>query len=218
MASFHQQRGAEVSIAAVRVPIAQASAFGIMATGPGGELREFQEKPETPSPIPTDPSHAYASMGNYLFNPRVSWSCWRRPIGTAPRISVATSCRSCLAATAHGRTTLRHNEVPGVRPYEERGYWRDIGTIEAYRAAQRDVRGLSPRFDLANREWPIRSSGYRLPETAQHAEPETQFRRSCQKSALRPVWEPSRDRACPRRLRDMGRFPGRPLRKAGGLA
>ncbi len=69
MATFHRQRGAEVSIAAARVPIAQASDLGIMAAGPAGELHEFQEKPERPTPIPTDPSRAYASMGNYLFNP-----------------------------------------------------------------------------------------------------------------------------------------------------
>ena len=64
------------------------------------------------------------------------------------------------------------NEVPGVHPYEERGYWRDIGTIEAYRAAQRDVLGPSPRFDLANPEWPIRRGNYRLPETARCANAE----------------------------------------------
>src|SRR5450830_1318394 len=67
MASFHQECGAEVSIAAVPVPIEKASAFGIMATGSTGELREFQEKPKWPAPMPTDPRRAYASMGNYLF-------------------------------------------------------------------------------------------------------------------------------------------------------
>ncbi len=173
MVDFHQQRGAEVSIAAVRVPIAQASNFGIMATSPAGELREFQEKPGEPSPISNDPTHAYASMGNYLFNAGVLVELLEEA--------------HCAGATDFGRHIMpllpgrnrawtydfADNEVPGVHPYEERGYWRDIGTIEAYRAAQRDVRGTSPRFDLANREWPIRSSGNRLPETARSAKPES---------------------------------------------
>jgi len=167
MASFHQQRGAEISIAAVRVPIAQAPAFGIMATSPAGELCEFQEKPEQPSPIPTDPGRAYASMGNYLFNPGIlvelleeahrqgATDFGRHIMPLLPR-------RNCAWAY-----DFASNEVPGVRPYEERGYWRDIGTIDAYHAAQRDVLGPSPRFRLANPEWPIRP--YRLPETAQYA-------------------------------------------------
>jgi glucose-1-phosphate adenylyltransferase len=63
------------------------------------------------------------------------------------------------------------NEVPGVHPYEEPGYWRDIGTLDAYHAAQRDVLGPSPRFSLANPKWPIRP--YRLPEIAQYAKPKS---------------------------------------------
>ena len=53
------------------------------------------------------------------------------------------------------------NKVPGVQPYEERGYWRDIGTIEAYKAAQRDVLDPLPRFSLVNPNWPIRGGNYR---------------------------------------------------------
>src|SRR3989449_4119703 len=49
------------------------------------------------------------------------------------------------------------NEVPGVKPYEEPAYWRDVGTIEAYWEAHMDLLGESPRFDLDNRAWPIRS-------------------------------------------------------------
>lgn len=173
MASFHQERGAEVTIAGVRVPIALASDLGVMATGPAGELHEFQEKPGKPSPIPDDPGRAYVSMGNYLFNPGTlvelleeghragATDFGRHIMPLLPR-------RSCAWAY-----DFADNKVPGVHPYEERGYWRDIGTIEAYRAAQRDVRGLSPRFDLANRQWPIRSSGHRLPETARCANPES---------------------------------------------
>jgi len=64
-------------------------------------------------------------------------------------------CRAC----AYDFAT---NTVPGVQPYEEPGYWRDVGTVESYRAAQRDVVGPLPRFRLANPEWPIRGEACRM--------------------------------------------------------
>ena len=161
MVSFHQERDAEVSVAAVPVPIERASAFGIIATGPAGELRDFQEKPERPAPMPTDPGRAYASMGNYLFN--------------APALVELLEAANRRGETdfgCHIMPRLRHsyrafaydfsgNKVPGVQPYEERAYWRDIGTIEAYKAAQRDVLDPLPRFSLVNPNWPIRGGNYR---------------------------------------------------------
>jgi glucose-1-phosphate adenylyltransferase len=161
MVSFHQERDAEVSVAAVPVPIERASAFGIMVTDPAGELRDFQEKPEWPAPMPTNPSRAYASMGNYLFN--------------APALVELLEEANQRGETdfgCHIMPRLRYsyrafaydfsgNKVPGVQPYEERAYWRDIGTIEAYEAAQRDVLDPLPRFSLVNPNWPIRGGNYR---------------------------------------------------------
>ena len=108
-------------------------------------------------------------MGNYLFNPRVLVEL----LEEANRHGATDFGHHIMPLLprrhAHGPTTLRATRYPGVHPYEERGYWRDIGTIEAYRAAQRDVLGPLPRFDLANPEWPIRRGAYGLPETAHHA-------------------------------------------------
>lgn len=169
MARFHQERGAEVTVAAVRVPLAQASAFGIMATGPGGELREFLEKPAQPTPIPNDPTHAYASMGNYLFTPRVLVELLEQ----AHREGATDFGRDILPLLPRRDTAWAYdfasNEVPGVLPSEERGYWRDIGTLEAYQAAQRDVLGPQPRFRLANPDWPIRGGARHDPEIAHDA-------------------------------------------------
>ncbi len=156
MARFHQERSAEVSIAAVRVPVAKASAFGIMAVGPAGELHEFLEKPERPAPIPTDPDRAYISMGNYLFNPRVLVEL----LEEAARHGDTDFGRDIMPVLPGRRRAWAYdfasNTVPGVQPYEERGYWRDIGTLDAYRAARYDVLGPLPRFSLVNVEWPIR--------------------------------------------------------------
>ena len=162
MACFHQERGAEVSIAAVPVPIAQASAFGIMAVGPAGELHEFLEKPERPAPIPTDPDRAYASMGNYLFNPRVLVEL----LEEAHQHGDTDFGRHVMPLLPLRRRVWAYdfagNKVPGVQPYEERGYWRDIGTVDAYKAAQNDVLGPLPCFSLVNAEWPIRGNVYRV--------------------------------------------------------
>ncbi len=162
MASFHQERGADVSIAAVPVPIEKASAFGIMATGSAGEIRDFQEKPERPVPIPTDPGRAYASMGNYLFNPRVLLELLEQ----ANRRGDTDFGRHILPRLPHSHRVFAYdfasNKVSGVQPYEERGYWRDIGTVDAYQAAQRDVLGPLPRFNLVNAKWPIRGDGHRV--------------------------------------------------------
>lgn len=156
MVSFHRARDAEVSVAAVPVPIEQASAFGIMATGAADELRDFREKPERPRPIPADPRRAYASMGNYLFNAPVLVEL----LEAANRRGDADFGHHIMPYLAHSHRAFAYdfsgNEVPGVRPHEERGYWRDIGTIEAYKAAQKDTLGALPRFDLVNPHWPIR--------------------------------------------------------------
>jgi glucose-1-phosphate adenylyltransferase len=162
MARFHQQHDAEVSIAAVRVPITQASAFGIMAVGPAGKLNEFQEKPERPEPIPTDPGRAYASMGNYLFNPPVLVEL----LEEANRRGETDFGHHILPRLPHRHRVFTYdfagNTVPGVQSCEERGYWRDIGTVDAYRAAQRDFLGPLPCFSLVNAEWPIHGVAYRV--------------------------------------------------------
>ena len=69
--NFHRQRGAHVSVAAIPVPLAEASAFGIIDTDQQGRIRGFLEKPKDPPPMPSDPSRAYGSMGNYLFDTEV---------------------------------------------------------------------------------------------------------------------------------------------------
>ena len=71
LADFHLSRDADVTVAAIPVPIGEASSFGVMATDVNGWIRKFQEKPRHPRPIPGAPGRAYASMGNYLFKPSV---------------------------------------------------------------------------------------------------------------------------------------------------
>jgi glucose-1-phosphate adenylyltransferase len=163
MARFHLERGAEVSIAAVPVPIEKASAFGIMATDPIGKLLDFREKPQRPAPMPIDPSRSYASMGNYLFDPEILAELLEQ----ANRRGDTDFGHHILPRLPHNYRAFAYdfwsNRVPGVRRHEERGYWRDIGTVDAYHAARQDVLGPAPRFNLVNSQWPIRGDPRRVP-------------------------------------------------------
>jgi glucose-1-phosphate adenylyltransferase len=162
LVQFHRQRDAEVSLAAVPVPIKCASQFGIITAGRNGRVREFHEKPVRPAPIPHDPNLAYASMGNYLFNPGVLASLLQEARGRGD-----TDFGRHIMPRLPGRCgafayDFASNRVPGIQPYEERGYWRDVGTLDAYRAALRDVLDPLPRFSLGNPDWPILGGGYQV--------------------------------------------------------
>ena len=71
MVDFHHEREADVTVAALPVPLADARGFGVIVADHAGRVSEFQEKPANPTSMPSDPTRAYASMGNYLFNAKV---------------------------------------------------------------------------------------------------------------------------------------------------
>jgi glucose-1-phosphate adenylyltransferase len=156
MARFHAERAADATVAAVPVPIGQASSFGIIATEPDGRVRQFHEKPRQPAAIPGNPSQAYASMGNYLFQPDVLGSALREARSRGDTdFGRDVLPRLCAEARVYAYDFER-NVVPGLQDYEEPAYWRDVGTLSALAAAQQDAMGHRPRFNLWNRRWPIR--------------------------------------------------------------
>jgi glucose-1-phosphate adenylyltransferase len=164
MLTFHLERDAQVTVATLPVPIEQASGFGIVATDETGRIIGFDEKPAHPRPMTSDPTRALSSMGNYIFN---------------RDILVETLIEDARRSTDHdfGRTIIPElyayagvfaynflaNEIPGTKSYEEHGYWRDVGTIDAYWDAHMDLLGATPVFDLDNPQWPIHSAGYMGP-------------------------------------------------------
>jgi glucose-1-phosphate adenylyltransferase len=156
MAAFHRERQAQITVAAVPVPLEQASSFGIMSTARDGRVRDFREKPQEPSPIPGDPARAYASMGNYLFEP----AALEKLLKESRRRGDTDFGRDILPRVASASRVYAYdfasNHVAGLQEYEERAYWRDVGTLAALAAAQQDASGHRPRFNLWNRRWPIR--------------------------------------------------------------
>jgi len=165
MVAFHEERDAQVTVSALPVPVDQARGFGIIATDADGRIREFREKPAQPPPMPGRPTHAFASMGNYLFRADVLVEALEE---AQERVEndfgrhVLPRLMTTHRLYAYDFST---NVVPGTKPYEEPAYWRDVGTIEAYFNAHQDVLGMEPRFDAFNPDWPIFSSNYQGPVT-----------------------------------------------------
>jgi glucose-1-phosphate adenylyltransferase len=163
MIRFHCGQGADVTVAALQVPMDQASNFGIIEADASGRIHGFQEKPKQAKAMPGDPGRAFASMGNYLFNAGLL----REALEQAHRHGETDFGHHVLPRLAKSHGVFAYdfatNEVPGTKPYEEAGYWRDVGTIDAYFDAHLDVQGLEPRFDAFNPQWPIFSSHYQGP-------------------------------------------------------
>jgi glucose-1-phosphate adenylyltransferase len=163
MVRFHRDSGAQVTVAAVPVPISQTASFGIIEADADGRIHAFQEKPEQGTPMPGDPSRAYASMGNYLFDAKVLYEA----LYDAHQRGETDFGHHVLPRLLQTHRLFAYdfsgNQVPGVKPYEEQAYWRDVGTLDAYFAAHADVLGSQPRFDLFNPRWPIYSSHYQGP-------------------------------------------------------
>ena len=156
MIDFHCRRAADVTVAAVAVPIGRASAFGVLTTDAEARVVEFLEKPRQAPSIPHDPDRAYASMGNYLFRPAVL----EEALAEAARRGETDFGRDVLPRLCRSARMYAYdfseNRVPGVQDFEEPAYWRDVGTLSALAAAQQDAMGHRPRFNLWNRRWPIR--------------------------------------------------------------
>jgi glucose-1-phosphate adenylyltransferase len=156
MVRFHLERGAGATVAALPVPREAASGFGVIAADEEGRVSGFVEKPAEPPPMPGDPTRSYASMGNYIFDTALL----SRALEEDARAGGARDFgRSVIPALVPEGNVFAYDfcstTIPGLRPYEERGYWRDVGTLEAYHSAHMDLLGREPRLNLTNERWPI---------------------------------------------------------------
>jgi len=156
MVRFHLEGQAEVTVAALPVPLHAAKGFGIIEADQQNRIIGFEEKPKEPKAMPHDPERAFSSMGNYIFTTDV---LLERLEHDAARPGSHDFGRDIIPHMVGSHRVLAYNfldnEVPGLEPYEERGYWRDVGTLEAYWQAHMDLLGQSPIFDLRNSAWPI---------------------------------------------------------------
>jgi glucose-1-phosphate adenylyltransferase len=156
MIAHHLATGAGVTLAGIRVPVEQAPAFGIIEPDRSGRVIAFREKPTDPTPVPDAPHQAFASMGMYVFTTETL-------IEAVTEDAENVRSKHDLGGSIIPRLVERgqasvydfaSNDVPGVAE-RERGYWRDVGDIDAYYEASMDLVAVDPVFNLYNREWPI---------------------------------------------------------------
>jgi glucose-1-phosphate adenylyltransferase len=163
MVDFHLANRADVSIAALPVPLRDARGFGVIAADPDGRIEAFQEKPANPSPMPGNPDQAYASMGNYIFSTQVLLDALEEAKRNGETDFGGHVLPRLLRTHRLFAYDFATNEIPGIKPYEQRVYWRDVGTLDAYFDTHKDVLGAEPVFDMFNPQWPIYSSSYQGP-------------------------------------------------------
>jgi glucose-1-phosphate adenylyltransferase len=157
MVAQHQANKAGVTVAAIPVPRDEASAFGIVKTGKDGRsIEAFLEKPADPPGLSNDPTMAYASMGNYIFDTDVLIDALRKDASDdESRHDMGGDIVPMLVGQGAAQAyNFLENEVPGADP-RDTGYWRDVGTLDSYFDAHLDLCAVHPIFNLYNDHWPI---------------------------------------------------------------
>ncbi|MFT3913575.1 MAG: glucose-1-phosphate adenylyltransferase [Anaeromyxobacteraceae bacterium] len=165
MLTYHKDHQADLTVAAIPVPVEEASEFGIIEVDKDGRMIGFVEKPKSnPKTMPGDPTRCLASMGNYLFGTE----CLVQEImRDAADPDSAHDFGKSIVAKMYDRKRVyvydfKTNRVPG-QGEKERGYWRDVGSLEAYWQANMDLVAVDPVFSLYNDEWPIYTIQHNFP-------------------------------------------------------
>jgi glucose-1-phosphate adenylyltransferase len=163
MINSHRMNRADITIAALEVPVEEAKRFGVFSVDDDSRVTAFAEKPETPETIPGR-EICFASMGNYIFP-------------TKKLIEVLLEGKKRHEDLDFGKHVIpmmlekgdrvfaynfNDNLIPGMKA-EERGYWKDVGTIDSYYEANMDLIHVSPQLNLYNYKWPILTNQGNLP-------------------------------------------------------
>ena len=165
MVEQHVASGAGVTVAGIRQPLAMADQFGVIEVAEDGRrITSFREKPVDAVGLADAPDEIYASMGNYVFT--------RDVLIEAVKADAADDDSNhdmggniIPALVARGEAAVydfRDNQVPGGTA-RDRGYWRDVGTLDSFYEAHLDLMSTHPVFNLYNREWPIFTDQQPLP-------------------------------------------------------
>ncbi|CCE55440.1 MAG: glucose-1-phosphate adenylyltransferase [Corynebacterium casei] len=159
MVEEHIATGMDCSVAGIRVPREEATAFGCIQADGMGSVTEFIEKPANPPSTPDDPNMTYASMGNYVFTTQALIDALladEHDDSSDHDMGGNIIPYFVDKGQAHVYDFMA-NEVPGATD-RDRGYWRDVGTIDSYYEAHMDLISVHPIFNLYNRHWPIHST------------------------------------------------------------
>src|SRR5438105_4786656 len=157
MVEHHIESGAGVTVAGIRVPIAEAHEFGVIEPGRDGRhIAAFREKPKDAKGLSDAPDQVFASMGNYVFDTKTLVEAVTMDAADeSSNHDVGGNIIPMLVEAGEAEVyDFATNEVP--RPTDrDRGYWRDVGTLDSYYEANMHLVRVQPVFNLYNRDWPI---------------------------------------------------------------
>jgi len=163
MINFHHTKNADITIAVLEVPCEEARRFGVLSVDDDSRVTAFAEKPDNPETI-SGRNTCFASMGNYIFPAKklieVLQECKKKHenLDFGKHVIPAMLERGDMVFAYN----FNDNEIPGMT-VEERGYWKDVGTIDAYYEANMDLIHVSPELNLYNYKWPILTNQGNLP-------------------------------------------------------
>ncbi|MEO5336234.1 MAG: glucose-1-phosphate adenylyltransferase [Magnetospirillum sp. WYHS-4] len=163
MLAQHIRRGALATVACVEVPLETASAFGIVGVDDQDRIVNFVEKPKNPPAIPDRPTHAFASMGIYVFDADFLIQHLEHDSGLED--SSHDFGKDVLPSLVSGGRMYAHRFADSCIRTEgtPEPYWRDVGTVDAYWEANIDLTHVTPELDLYDPDWPIWTSQEQRP-------------------------------------------------------
>ncbi len=154
MLAEHVQRGADMSVACLEVPLADAGDFGIMTVDAEQRIVAFDEKPAHPQPLPGKPGRALASMGIYAFD--ADFLVRQLELDAADPASSHDFGKDLIPRLVHTARVYAHHFADScVNMVGDRPYWRDVGTLDAYWEANLDLTQVVPELNLYDEAWPM---------------------------------------------------------------
>ena len=160
MLRHHVESGAGVTVAGIRVPKEEANQFGVIERkADSSMITAFKEKPSDPEGLPDAPDQVLASMGNYVFSADVLVDILHADAASSQSgRDLGGDIIPALVSSGEAHVyDFTENVVPGETP-RDRHYWRDVGTLDSYYAANMDLVDPHPVFNLYNEEWPVHTS------------------------------------------------------------
>ena len=159
MIGFHVEKEADITVGVVEVPLARAREFGVLGVDESNRVLNFHEKPLDPPPMPGRPDVALASMGIYVFNPRLLERLLR---ADADDSASANDFGKNIIPAAIDKLRVFAYPFEDVRT-KAQNYWRDVGTVDAYYETNLELVQVSPELNIYDEQWPIWTYQEQLP-------------------------------------------------------
>ncbi|MBQ3774670.1 MAG: glucose-1-phosphate adenylyltransferase [Ruminobacter sp.] len=162
MLEYHKNKKADLTVSAIKVPIKQARSFGVIEVDSEWKMIGFEEKPKNPKPIPGEPDYALVSMGNYIFEADTLYE--ELAIDSVNQNSTHDFGCDVIPNIYPKRPVYVYNFLDNYIPNEKnKGYWRDVGSIDMYWQTNMDLIDEEPSFVLHNPSWPLHTNYPPLP-------------------------------------------------------